>query len=258
MSDALISAEKLCAGYTYPVLKDVSFSVRGGEIAAVIGPNGGGKSTLIKTLAGGIKRLGGKIYICSTDADKIKPREKAKIISVLLTERIGGEKMTCREVVETGRYPYTGYFGVLSRSDRAKVLDAMELVGVGGLSEKDFSAVSDGQRQMVMLARAIAQEARILLLDEPTSYLDIRHKLAFLEVLRTLADEKKIAVILSMHEVDLAKKAADNALCIKEGRVRREGPPEEIFKGETICELFDLNEKLYKKYFERKKDDEEN
>lgn len=248
MSDALISAEKLCAGYTQPVLKDVSFSVRGGEIMAVIGPNGGGKSTLIKTLAGGLKRLGGKIYIGSADADKIKPRERAKMISVLLTERLRGEKMTCREVVETGRYPYTGHFGILSQSDREKVLDAMELVGVGGLSEKDFAAVSDGQRQRVMLARAIAQEAKILLLDEPTSYLDIHHKLSFIEILRTLADERKIAVILSMHEVDIAEKAADNMLCIKEGRVCRKGPPEEIFKGAAICELFDLNYELYKKY----------
>ncbi len=248
MTDVLISAEGLAAGYGSPIVTDVSFSVRGGEILALIGPNGGGKSTTLRTLAGELKRLGGRVVICGEDAELLPPRERAKRLASMLTDRPHADKMTCRDMVETGRYPYTGWFGLLSPEDKRAAHEAMRLVGVDGLAERNFSAVSDGQRQRVLLARAICQQPEALVLDEPTSYLDIRHKLAFLEILRRLAGERGVAVVVSMHELDLAEKTADRVLCVKDGRVTRAGTPAEIFTEPVIRELFDLPEELYRRY----------
>lgn len=249
MSDILISAENLLAGYGAPVVTAAELAVKSGEILVLIGPNGGGKSTLLRTLAGELKKLGGKVALCGIDMDSLPPKERAKKLSVLLTDRPRAGKMTCREVAETGRYPYTGYFGLLSEADKRAVDRAMELVGVAELARLDFSQVSDGQRQRVMLARAICQEPEVMILDEPTSYLDIRHKLIFLDSLQRLAKENSVAVIMSMHELDLAEIIAGRVLCVKDGRIFRAGTPDEIFKEEVLRELFDLPDELYKKYF---------
>lgn len=249
MSDILISAEGLCTGYGAPVLSNVELGVAAGEILAVIGPNGGGKSTLLMTLAGGLKKLGGRVSVCGVDADALSPRERAKKMSVLLTWRPRTDKMTCREAVATGRYPYTGWFGRLSAEDESAVDAAMALTGVTELAARDFDRISDGQRQRVMLARAVCQEPDVMILDEPSSYLDIHHKLIFLDSIQRLAREKSVAVIMSMHELDLAAKIAGRVLCVKDGRVFRTGTPDEIFKEEVLRELFDLPEELYRKYF---------
>lgn len=250
MDNTLISAEKLSVGYGRKIIADgIEFVVKQGEILTLIGPNGAGKSTVLKTLAGYLKRLSGTIVIDSEDTDKISEKEMAKKLSVVLTERIRPELMSCREVVETGRYPYTGSFGLLSEADREIVEKAIETVSMEDFAEKDFGAVSDGQRQRVMLARAICQEPDILILDEPTSYLDIHHKIQFLEILRNLAKEKQIAVIMSMHELDFAEKISDYVLCIKSGKISLSGTPDKIFTSKNIMELYDIPENLYCKYF---------
>jgi iron complex transport system ATP-binding protein len=247
-SDSLISADDLAVGYRDPIMEHISFEVRGGEIMTLIGPNGSGKSTILKTLAGYLRKHGGAVYIENSPAESLSPNEKARRLSVVLTERLRESMMTCREVVETGRYPYTGHFGLLSEADRAAVAEAVALVQMEEFADRDFVTVSDGQRQRVMLARAICQEPKILILDEPTSYLDIHHKIVFLEILKKLAAEKNIAVIVSMHELDFAEKIADYAVCVKDGAVFRCGVPQEIFRGEVMRELFDVSEALYEKY----------
>ena len=250
MDNTLISAEKLSVGYGRKIIAEgIEFEVKQGEILTLIGPNGTGKSTVLKTLAGYLKKLSGTIVIDSENTDKISEKEMAKKLSVVLTERIRPELMSCREVVETGRYPYTGSFGLLSEADREIVEKAIETVSMEDFAEKDFGAVSDGQRQRVMLARAICQEPDILILDEPTSYLDIHHKIQFLEILRNLAKEKQIAVIMSMHELDFAEKISDYVLCIKSGKISLSGTPDKIFTSENIMELYDIPENLYCKYF---------
>lgn len=250
MDNTLISAEKLSVGYGRKIIADgIKFVVKQGEILTLIGPNGAGKSTVLKTLAGYLKRLSGTIVIDSENTDKISEKEMAKKLSVVLTERIRPELMSCREVVETGRYPYIGSFGLLSEADREIVEKAIETVSMEDFAEKDFGAVSDGQRQRVMLARAICQEPDILILDEPTSYLDIHHKIQFLEILRNLAKEKQIAVIMSMHELDFAEKISDYVLCIKSGKISLSGTPDKIFTSKNIMKLYDIPENLYCKYF---------
>ncbi len=251
MKNTVISAENLSVGYEKNIIvKGINFEIKQGEILTLIGPNGAGKSTVLKTLAGYLERLSGDLNIAGKNTDKISSSEMSQKLSVLLTERIRPELMTCREVVETGRYPYTGNFGLLSKQDKNIVNNAMEAVEMLNFADMDFNSASDGQRQRVMLAKAICQEPEILILDEPTSYLDIRHKIVFFEILRRLVSEKKIAVILSMHELDFAKKISDYVLCIKGGKIIHAGAPSEIFTKAIIREIYDIPEDLYRKYFE--------
>ena len=248
MDNVKLEARSLCAGYTSDILTDVSFAVRGGEIMTVIGPNGSGKSTLLKTLAMQLPRRGGHVYISGADADKIHPRDRAKKISVLLTERVNASLMTCREVVEAGRYPYTGFFGALTDNDREAASEAIRLTGSEEFAERDFNAVSDGQRQRILLARAICQQPEVLILDEPSSYLDLRHKIAFMETVRRLAAEKNTAVIMSMHELDMAREISDSALCLKDGRVFCMGGADDVFTAANMTELFDVSEEMFERY----------
>jgi iron complex transport system ATP-binding protein len=165
----------------------------------------------------------------------------AKALSVCLTERITAVKMTCEDVVSTGRYPYTGRLGLLSADDRRIVRKAMELTGTVGLADTDMRCISDGQRQTVMLARAIAQQTDVLILDEPTSFLDINNKLRLLGILKELVRSRNIAVVQTLHELDLAQRFSDKILCIKDGKADRLGTPEEIFSGSYISELYDIS-----------------
>ena len=153
--------------------------------------------------------------------------------------------MTCKDVVAAGRYPYTGRLGILSKEDWKAVEDAMVLVQVTELAEQDFTRISDGQRQRILLARAICQEPQILLLDEPTSYLDVKYKLEFLTTLQKLTRTRKLTVIMSLHELDLAQRISDKVMCIKGDCVQRYGTPDEVFTNGYISELFDIQKGSY-------------
>lgn len=245
----MLSTDNLVVGYNKPLIRDICIEVRAGEIMTLIGPNGSGKSTILKTLAGALNKIGGTVYIAGTDSGNLTSKDRAKKLSILLTERVTPSLMTCREVVETGRYPYTGHFGTLTEADKKAVEDAIELVNIRDFADSDFSEISDGQRQRVMLARAICQEPQILILDEPTSYLDIHHKIAFIEILRRLVKEKQIAVIMSMHELEFVREISDYTVCVKDGKILKQGITAEIFDGDTIKELFNISAEMYKRYF---------
>ena len=140
--------------------------------------------------------------------------EIARRMAVMMTERTQPELMTCFDVAAMGRYPHTGRFGTLSEADRKVVWHALDMVHAKELADRDFSRISDGQRQRILLARAICQQPQIILLDEPTSFLDIRHKMELLTILKTLVREKQVAVLMSMHELDLAQKVSDYIVCV--------------------------------------------
>lgn len=236
-----LHTDELSAGYGATVVLDgVEVALSPGEILTVIAPNGMGKSTLLKTLIRQLPALSGAVYLDGLSLTSYTERELAKKSAAVLTGRPEPEKMTCEEVVSAGRYPYTGRLGILSAADIQAVEEAMELVHVLPLRERDFNRLSDGQRQRVLLARAIAQNPKLLVMDEPTSFLDIRHKLEFLHLLKNLVREKQIAAVLSMHELDLAQKFSDTVLCLRDGHVDRFGTPEEIFSGGYIEQLFQV------------------
>ena len=250
MNSEYFRTDGLSAGYgRHVILSGVGITSCRGEITTLIGPNGCGKSTLLRTAAKQLAALSGAVFIDGKSLSEISPNALARKLSILLTERISPELMTCRDVVESGRYPYTGQLGILSAADREAVAEAMELTSTTELSELDFGRISDGQRQRVMLARAICQQPELLILDEPTSYLDIRHKLELLAILKQMVHEKHVAVLMSLHELDLAQKVSDLVICVHGDRIERMGVPEEIFTDEYIHHLYGVTTGSYNAAF---------
>ena len=246
----LFSIRDLSAGYDKKlVVEDVNLEVRAGDVVALIGPNGSGKSTILKTITRHLAPLGGVVELDGREISEWKAPELARNLAVMLTSRPQTELLTCRDIVEAGRHPYTGRMGVLTDSDKARVAEAMRTAHVENLAEHDFMCISDGQRQRVMLARAIAQDPRVLVLDEPTSYLDIRYQIDLLRILRHLAKSRHVAVIMSIHELELAQKSADKVVCAKDGRVFRAGAPEDIFTREVVGELYGIEHGAFNERF---------
>ena len=231
------------------VVSGINIKIARGKTVCLIGPNGSGKTTALKTITGQLRKLGGSMTICGRPLAGMSEKECAKYISVVLTEKVSPELMTCRDIVSMGRYPYTGRMGLLRSDDRAKVDEALEMVNASDIADRQFSMTSDGQRQRIMLARAICQESALIVLDEPTSFLDIRYKLEILTVLKKLARERGTGVLMSVHELELARAAADYVICFKDGRVFAEGEPDEIFNDALISELYGLDMDGYDKCF---------
>ena len=223
-----------------PLIEKINLSIEKGRILTLIGPNGSGKSTILKTITKHLEKIAGVVTIENDNISKWSNKELAKRLSVMLTERIDPELMTCEQVVAMGRYPYTNHFGSLTPGDRQVVEESLHMVRAEELAERPFTDISDGQRQRIMLARAICQQPEIIMLDEPTSYLDIRHKIELLDILRKMAREKNVAVVMSLHEIDLAAKISDQIICVKGDRIRLFGTPEQVFTGERVKELYEL------------------
>lgn len=234
--------ESLVVGYhKQPLIKNIEIGLEKGEILTLIGPNGVGKSTVLKSIANQLARIDGTIYLDNKSMDDMSGTELSKKLAVVLTEKLRTEMMNCEDVVATGRYPYTGRFGILSETDRELVREAMDLVHVSNIKDQDFTCISDGQRQRVMLARCLCQEPEIIILDEPTSHLDVKYKLEFLSVLQELCQKKSLTVIMSLHELELAARVSNRIMCINGDCVERFGKPEEIFKSGYISNLFSVS-----------------
>ena len=250
LTDYYFKTEALTVGYNgKPLIKDIEIRIKKGEILTLIGPNGSGKSTILKSITKHLAAISGLVYIDGKNLAAISAANTAKKISVVLTERIKPEMMTCREVVSMGRYPYTNHFGRLTERDREIVWESLEKVHAADLAEREFSDMSDGQKQRIMLARAICQEPDIIVLDEPTSFLDIKHKIELLDILRNMSAEKGITVIMSLHEIDLAPKISDKVMCVKGDRISRFGVPDEIFCADIINDLYDITRGSYNMTF---------
>ena len=225
--------DQLTVGYEgKPLIREINIQLNKGEILTLIGPNGAGKSTILKSITRQLATISGTVYLEQQQMARMSNKEVSKKLAVVLTERMRPELMTCEDIVATGRYPYTGTLGILSASDKEKVRAAMETVHAWDLKDRDFTAISDGQRQRILLARAICQEPEIIVLDEPTSFLDIRHKLELLTILKKMVLENQLTVIMSLHELDLAQKISDKVICVHGEYIEKYGTPEEIFTSE--------------------------
>ena len=241
MGNGCFYADRLSAGYgKRPVAEGLSFHAGRGEIVTLIGPNGAGKSTILKTISGGLAPMGGELVLDGVPMERIPRKERARKLAVVFTEKLQGELMTCRDVTAAGRYPYTGRLGLLSEKDQRAVDQALELVHGTDLGDRPFDRISDGQRQRIMLARALCQEPEMILLDEPTSHLDVKYKLEFLSLLREMARKKDLSVLMSLHELDLAERISDRVVCIKDGRMDRCGTPEQVFTPGYVEGLFGM------------------
>lgn len=250
MDNYYFHMDNLSVGYNRKALiHDICIGIKKGEIVTLIGPNGSGKSTILKSITRQQQIIGGKVYFDNQNLLSFTFRDLSTRMAVVLTERMKPELMTCHDIVATGRYPYTGRLGILTREDEEKVEEAMKAVHAEALGSRDFNNISDGQRQRVLLARAICQEPDIIILDEPTSFLDIKHKLDLLSILRDMAKKKQITVIMSLHEIDLAQKIADKIICVKGDTISHFGKPEEIFEENMIRELYEINNGFFDPLF---------
>lgn len=250
MGEYYFHLDQLTVGYNgKPLIDQIQVGIHKGEIVTLIGPNGSGKSTILKSITRQLKILGGKVLYEENDLHKLSYKELSTRMAVVLTERMRPELMTCHDIVATGRYPYTGRLGILSREDENKVDEAMRIVHAEELGSRDFNAISDGQRQRVLLARAICQEPEIIVLDEPTSFLDIRHKLELLTILKQMVLDHQLTVIMSLHELDLAQKISDKVICVHGEYIEKYGAPEEIFTSEYIQKLYGITRGSYNAAF---------
>ena len=246
-----METEKLSVGYDgKPLIRDVCLQVQRGKIVTLIGPNGSGKSTILKTIVGQLSKVSGTVLLEGAPMERCGQKEIAKRMAILMTERIHPELMTCYDVVSTGRYPYTGALGLLGKEDKRIVEESLELVHGRDMADRPFDAISDGQRQRILLARALCQTPEIIVLDEPTSYLDIRYKLELLTILKTMVREKNLAVLMSLHELDLAQRVSDTVVCVSGDRIDRMGPPEEIFSNDYIARLYHMEPGKYDPCFD--------
>ena len=238
--EAYFKTEALSVGYHgRALLENIDLALEKGRILTLIGPNGGGKSTILKSITRHLQTISGRVFVGGRNLASWQPRELARKVAVVLTDRVKPELTTCAQVVALGRYPHTGIFGKLTKEDNEAVYRALERVHGMDLADKDFASLSDGQRQRILLARALCQEPEVIVLDEPTAYLDIRYKLELLEILRQLAREKGITVILSLHEIDLAAKISDYLLCVQ-GQTTLWGTPEELLENGTVERLYSM------------------
>ncbi len=241
-SDNILNTKGLKVGYAREiVVENVNLEVKPGEVLTLVGPNGSGKSTILKTITAQLEKLGGAVYLDGKLQEELSREEVARMMALVNTQRLHPEWMTCREMVSMGRYPYTGRFGILSDADWEKTNQAISLVHAEDIAEENFNEISDGQRQRIMLARALCQEPDMLVLDEPTSFLDIRFKLDILATIRRVAKEDNVGVILSLHELELVSAISDRVAGIGGGRIQSVGTPEEILTGENLALLFHLN-----------------
>lgn len=246
-----LETEKLSVGYDgKPLIRDVCLQVQRGKIVTLIGPNGSGKSTILKTIVGQLSKVSGTVMLEGAPMERCGQKEIAKRMAILMTERIHPELMTCYDVVSTGRYPYTGALGLLGKEDKRIVEESLELVHGRDMADRPFDAISDGQRQRILLARALCQTPEIIVLDEPTSYLDIRYKLELLTILKTMVREKNLAVLMSLHELDLAQRVSDTVVCVSGDRIDRMGSPEEIFSNDYIARLYHMEPGKYDPCFD--------
>ena len=246
MEKSYFELRDLSVGYGgRPILSHISLHIRRGEITTLVGPNGSGKSTVLKTVTRRLPALAGQIFLNGDELGSIEAKRLASKMAVVLTDRVRPELMTCFEVVAAGRYPYTGSFGLLTKHDREIVDAALAQVNAADIARRDFTSVSDGQQQRILLARAIAQEPEMIVLDEPTSFLDIRHKIELLEILRAMSKSDGVTVLMSLHEIDLASKVSDQIVCVSHGGVSAVGRPEDVFSDESVRRLYDLERGSY-------------
>lgn len=216
MSNASITTNNLTIGYeNHVVQRDVSFSLFAGEMVCMLGPNGCGKSTLLRTLAGLQPALNGSFKVVEFQRFNVQ-----SAIAIVLTERLSLDNTTVHDVVAMGRYPYTSFLGGLSAKDEQVIAQSLSAVGLEGTEHTYFNAHSDGEKQRALIAKAIAQETPIILLDEPTAHLDLPNRIRILQLLRRLAHEQGKTILISTHELDLAIQLSDRILLLSENGVQ--------------------------------------
>ncbi len=221
------------------ILDGVSLTVERGRFVALIGPNGAGKSTLLRHAAGVYPLPPGRLFLDGRDRSRLDPREAAKIAAYVPQSREPDIPFTVREIVEQARYPWLAGWGKASSSDRMHIDQAIDRVGLGPMANRIFSTLSGGEQQKVLLAAAFAQDAKLLLLDEPTTFLDPPCQDEIFALIEEACREKKIAILVVTHDINRAVVSADRVVALREGIIVREGSPAEIATPQALEEIYD-------------------
>lgn len=238
-----IHIENLCIGYpgkgdVKVVASDICAGINSGELTCLLGANGVGKSTLLRTLSAFQPRLSGEIRIEGKDISSYTDKQLSKVISVVLTEKCDIRNMSAVELIGLGRSPYTGFWGTLSREDKAVVDHAIELVGISHLAHRTVHTLSDGERQKVMIAKALAQETPVIYLDEPTAFLDFPSKVEMMQLLHLLSRQTDKTIFLSTHDLELALQIADKIWLMDKVNGVTIGTPEDLSLDGTLSGFF--------------------
>lgn len=240
----LLAAEDLTVGYfstrktPRAVAENLRLALWPGELVCLLGPNGAGKSTLLRTLAGLQRPLSGRLSLGGVSLPDLSAPDRARQLSVVLTDRLDAGNLTVQELVGLGRHPHTGWLGRLSAHDEAQVRAALVATNTTSFARRPVGELSDGERQKVLLARALAQDTPIILLDEPTAHLDLPNRVALMRLLHRLARETHKAILLSTHELDLALQAADRVWLLAASGALHAGTPEDLVLNGTFAAAF--------------------
>ncbi|MBR8834526.1 MAG: ABC transporter ATP-binding protein [Stigonema ocellatum SAG 48.90 = DSM 106950] len=244
MSDPILITDNLAIGYKVSqkifrnVASDINVSLQAGEVVCLLGPNGAGKSTLLRTLAGMQSPIKGEVRLLGDDVYQLAPQELAKRLSLVLTERVDVGMLSAYALVTLGRYPYTDWWGKLTQEDEAIATWAIKSVGAEHLAQRNVSELSDGERQKIMIARALAQSPIVMLLDEPTAFLDLPRRVEIMQLLRQLVRETNGAILLSTHDLDLALRLADKVWLLATDGTLHVGAPEDLVLSGAFAKTF--------------------
>lgn len=225
------------------ILDNISFEVESGEILGILGPNGSGKTTLLNVLNGVLKKKNGDIFIKNKKIEDYSRKELAKIMAILPQDMSPSFDFTVYEIVSMGRYPHLGLLDSFSEKDEKMIENAMEITDVLKFKNKSIREISGGERQRVFIARAIAQEPEIILLDEPTSNLDLKYQIEILDIIEKMRKEGK-TIIISMHDVNLAIKYCSRLALLSSGKIYAIGKPDEIIDEKSISEVYGIEGKI--------------
>lgn len=244
----VLSAINLSIGYTIKkdkitIAENLNITLSKGKLISLIGANGIGKSTLLRTLTGIQKPLSGAVFLNGKDIQNFEPLELAQNLSLVLTEKLPSSNLTVFELIALGRQPYTNWIGKLSEDDLEKIKKAILLTGIQHLSDKKYYEISDGQMQKALIARALAQDTPLIILDEPTTHLDLLHKVSVFKLLKKLASETNKCILFSTHDIDLAIQLSDEMIVMTEELIVQDNPENLIEKG--IFDLIFKNENLF-------------
>ena len=238
---APLRAHAVDVGYGHrPVLAGIDFAVPDQSITAIIGPNGCGKSTLLRTLGRTLRPVGGHVSLDGEDLQRIAPKQLARRIAMLPQAPTAPEGITVTDLVARGRQPHQTWLRQWSASDDAAVQRALELTHTSDLAHETLDSLSGGQRQRVWIAFVIAQDAGILLLDEPTTFLDLAHAIDVLQLVESLHRERRRTVVMVLHDLNLAAQYAEHLVVMRAGSIVAEGPPAEVLTAGLLAEVFDL------------------
>jgi iron complex transport system ATP-binding protein len=238
---ASLAVEQLSATYNgHLVLENVSLAVPAGQVTVLIGPNGAGKTTLIRAVSGTLKPKNGKITINGRDITHLAPEKRACLLAVAPQAGYLPGEFSVYQAVMMGRTPYLGWLGYPGPGDHAKTLRALELTESAHLAKRRVDSLSGGERQRVLLARALAQDTPVLLLDEPTTYLDLHHQVTFLQLVRRLARQNDLAILAALHDLNLTSLYADRVALLANGRLQATGDPVQTLTPDNIQQAYSL------------------